>query len=74
MTENRFLIFDRITLNYIGAFKGVNTLNTDGIWLAQKPFGKFSRGAFYAVHNDGNVSAFDFGEIADSLKLNLDCK
>jgi len=74
MTENCFLLFDRKTFIYIGAFKGANTLNTDGIWLAQKPFGKFSRGAFYAVHNDGNVSAFDFGEIADSLKINLDCK
>ena len=63
MTNNRFLLFDRKTFNFIGAFKGTNTLNTDGIWLTQKPFSNFKDGAFFAVHNDGNVSGFDLSEI-----------
>lgn len=63
MTKNRFLVFDRKTFSYLGAFEGPNTLNTDGIWLSDKKIGKYKKGLFFAVHNDGNVSAFDFEKI-----------
>ncbi len=63
---NIFYLFDRNTFKYIGAFSGPKTTNTDGIWLADKPIGKFSKGLFFALNNDGNVSAFDFNDI---LKL-----
>ena len=36
-------------------------------------FGNFPSGAFYAVHNDGNVAAFSWAAIADALRLRKDC-
>jgi 3-phytase len=70
-TANRFHIFTREKFQHLGYFSGPKTTNTDGIWLTQKSFGRFKNGAFYAVHNDGNVSAFDFEEIATALNLSL---
>lgn len=72
--KNKFLFFDRITFEYIGSFSGSNTTNTDGIWLAQKPIQNFEQGLFFAVHNDGNVSAFDFHEILSKLGLENYCE
>ncbi len=70
--NNLFFIFDRNTFEHLGTFTGPKTTNTDGIWLTQTPYGKFTKGAFFAVHNDGNVSAFDLAEIID--KMELSCK
>jgi 3-phytase len=36
-------------------------------------FGNFPSGAFYAVHNDGNVAAFSWAAIAEALGLRKDC-
>ena len=73
MTVNTFHVFDRQTLDHLGSFQGETTLNTDGIALTQRGFGDFPSGAFYAVHNDGNVAAFSWDAIADALKLRKDC-
>jgi 3-phytase len=73
MTVNTFHVFDRQTLDHVGSFQGETTLNTDGIALTQRGFGGFPNGAFYAVHNDGNVAAFSWDAIADALKLRKDC-
>ena len=73
MTVNTFHIFDRVTLRHVGSFRGDSTLNTDGIALTQRGFGTFPNGAFYAVHNDGNVAAFSWAAIADALSLRKDC-
>jgi 3-phytase len=63
-SANYFHLFDRRSLAYVGTFSGPATLNTDGIWLAQFPVGKrYPQGLFLAVHNDGNVAAFDFADI-----------
>jgi 3-phytase len=70
---NTFHVFDRSTLRLIGSFRGDSTLNTDGIALTQRGFGNFPSGAFYAVHNDGNVAAFSWAAIADALGLRKDC-
>lgn len=69
--NNLFHVFDRTNFSYIASFRGKNTTNTDGIWLTQKSFNNFPHGAFYAVHNDGNVSAFDWRIIADALGLDI---
>jgi len=71
--KNYFYVFDRKSLDLIGRFRGENTLNTDGIALTQKSFSGFTRGAFFAVNNDGGVSAMDLGTIMDSLKLKYNC-
>jgi 3-phytase len=70
---NTFHVFDRSTLRLLGSFRGDSTLNTDGIALTQRGFGNFPSGAFYAVHNDGNVAAFSWAAIADALGLRKDC-
>jgi 3-phytase len=71
---NTFHVFDRQTLEHVGSFRGARTLNTDGIALTQRGFADFPSGAFYAVHNDGNVAAFSWEAIADSLDLRKDCE
>ncbi|QKK02259.1 MAG: phytase [Pseudomonadota bacterium] len=61
--DNRFLAFDRETLALLGAFTGETTANTDGVWLHANAVPGFPEGAFYAVHDDGSVGAFDLAEI-----------
>ncbi|HJU87382.1 MAG TPA: phytase [Gemmatimonadota bacterium] len=70
---NTFHVFDRRSLEHLGAFTGVTTRNTDGVALTQTGFGPFPAGAFYAVHNDGNIAAFSWAEIAAALGLRSDC-
>lgn len=65
--ENFFHLFDRQTLEYRGSVGSPTVLNTDGIWLTQTPMPGFDHGAFYAVHDDGNVAAFDLGELLDGV-------
>lgn len=66
---NRFHVFRRDDLQLVGSFGGETTRNTDGIWLTTMPMPGFANGAFFAVHDDGNVAAFDFREILDALSL-----
>jgi 3-phytase len=73
LETNTFHVFDRGNLAHVGSFRGEQTLNTDGIALTQRGFADFPSGAFYAVHNDGNVAAFSWGAIADALGLRKDC-
>ncbi len=71
--NNTFQIFDRKSLEYIGGFSGEKTRNTDGIALTQTSFGNFKHGAFYPVHNDGNVTAISWEDIAKALNLKYAC-
>lgn len=68
-----FHVFDRDSLSHIGAFVGDVVANTDGVWLSQTPTARFPAGAFYAVHDDQGVAAFDWRDIAAALKLNETC-
>ncbi|AKS41402.1 Putative phytase [Wenzhouxiangella marina] len=67
--DNRFLVLDRLGLDVLGAFTGAVTANTDGVWLHPAPLPGFPGGAFYAVHDDGNVGAFDWAEVQSALNL-----
>lgn len=71
---NNFHVFDRATLRHIGTFQAQGVLNTDGIALTQEGFGRFPAGAFYAVHNDGNVAAISWLDVAGALGLRSDCR
>lgn len=64
--NNVFWIFDRVTLQPITCCKGERTLNTDGIAITNRCFGPFKKGAFYAVHDDGSVHAYDWGALCTS--------
>ncbi len=72
-TENRFLLFRRDDFAYLGAFEGSVTAHTDGVALTQPHFGQFSGGAFYAVHDDGGVAAFDWARVLSDLNLDPEC-
>ena len=61
---NQFWLFDRATLKPIKPFIGNETRNTDGIATTNQSFGSFSAGAFYAVHDDGNIHAYDWHTLA----------
>jgi 3-phytase len=62
-------VFDRQTLQHAGAFMGRTTANTDGVWLATEGVPGFEKGAFFAVHDDQAVSAFDWQDIVAALDL-----
>lgn len=68
-----FHVFDRKTLQHLGAFAGKTVANTDGVWLQQAATTKFPQGVFYAVHDDMGVGAFDWRDIAAALKLRTSC-
>lgn len=70
--KTTFHFFDRKTFEHKAVFIPQVTANTDGIWLTQTPFQGFPEGCFFAVHDDGGISAFDIREI-QSL-LNLKCE
>lgn len=68
-----FHVFDRRTLQHLGAFAGKTVANTDGVWLHQAGTTRFPQGVFYAVHDDMAVGAFDWRDIASALKLQASC-
>ena len=68
-----FHVFDRKTMEHRGAFAGIKTANTDGVWLHQAPTARFPQGVFYAVHDDMAVAAFDWRDIAAALDLPVAC-
>lgn len=68
-----FHVFDRKTLQHLGAFAGKTVANTDGVWLQQAATTRFPQGVFYAVHDDMGVGAFDWRDIASALKLRVSC-
>ncbi|WDS36343.1 phytase [Pseudoxanthomonas sp.] len=68
-----FQVFDRRTLQPVGAFAGKVTANTDGVWMDAHGDARFPQGVFYALHDDQAVAAFDWRDIASALKL-PECK
>lgn len=68
-----FHVWDRRTLQHLGAFSGGTVGNTDGVWLHQGATRRFPAGVFYAVHDDMGVGAFDWRDIARALSLQDGC-
>jgi 3-phytase len=73
-STNTFHVFDRVTLEHLGAFTGAVTRRTDGVALTQRAFGPFSAGAFFGSHLDGGVAALSWSDIAVALRLRADCR
>ena len=68
-----FRVFDRADFAYRGTFVGPKTANTDGVALTSLSSWRFPRGAFFAVHDDRGVTAFDWRDIAAALELDPNC-
>lgn len=64
-----FHLFDRQSLEHVGAVAGKTVANTDGIWLHDAPTAKFPDGVLYAVHDDQGMVAFDWRGLSDALSL-----
>jgi len=61
-------IYDRRTLAHRGAFTGAPTVaNTDGICVHVTPFGPFTGGALFAVHDDLEVRAYDMAAVLKAV-------
>lgn len=68
-TVSWFRVFRRDNLEYVGAFRGQRTTNTDGVSFAPGPVPGFPAGVFLTVHDDQAVSAFDWAHVAESLGI-----
>lgn len=64
-----FHLFERGSLEHVGAVAGPTVANTDGIWLHDAPSRDFPDGVLYAVHDDQGAVAIDWREIASALGL-----
>ena len=73
LEANRFHVFERERLGYLGSFNGAAVRFTDGVTLNAIPSERFPAGAFYAVHHDSGVAAFDWRDIARALNLREHC-
>ena len=71
--QTLFHVYDRVSLDHLGSFRGATVANTDGIWLQQGPTARFPAGVFYAVHDDQGVGAFDWRDVARALGLREAC-
>ena len=68
-----FHLFDRVTLEPRGTFRGEVTAHTDGVALHAASMPHFPGGALFAVHDDKAVAAFDLREVAQALHLSPGC-
>ena len=68
-----FHIFDRVTLEPRGTFRGNTTAHTDGVALHAAAMPHFPGGALFAVHDDKAVTAFDLRDVAQALHLSQGC-
>jgi 3-phytase len=68
-----FHLFDRITLEPRGTFRGHTTAHTDGVTLHAAAMPHFPGGALFAVHDDKAVAAFDLRDVAQALDLSQGC-
>ena len=71
--HQRFHVFDRASLRWLGAFRGRVAADTDGLAYAPPPLPGFPAGALYAQHDNRAVVAFDWAEVARALDLPAHC-
>lgn len=71
--RSAFLLFDRKSLAYIGAFSGKSVIAIDGITLQPASTKQFPDGALYAINAGSTIAAYDWGVIAQALSLSHDC-
>lgn len=68
-----FRVYDRVTRQALGVFRGEITTNTDGATFELGPVPGFPDGVVYAVHDDQAITAFDWAEVTRRLDLRADC-
>lgn len=71
--HNRFHLFDRSSLEWLGSFAGEDVGGSDGIVLRSAASEKFPDGVLYVVDAGQAVVAFDWRDIARALGLHSGC-
>lgn len=64
-----FHLYDRKTLQHLGAVRGNKTANTDGIAVTSWPSAAFPKGGLWAIHDDQALSAFDWRTIQSRILM-----
>lgn len=72
-SQNRFHVFDRITLKWLGSFMGEGVRDSDGIALRSAASEHFPDGVLYVADGGEAVAAFDWRNIARALGLHSGC-
>lgn len=72
-SPTEFEVFSRETYAYLGNFTG-KTTGTDGIALTQAALPNLPQGAFFALHSDRVVHAYDWSAIAGEMGLEINVK
>lgn len=69
----RYLVFARGSLDYVGAFRGRHVRMTDGVAIVSVPTPRFPHGAVLVQHDDRAIAAIDWTDIAKALGLPQGC-
>ncbi len=71
--HNRFHLFDRVSLEWLGSFAGEDVRDSDGIALRSAASERFPDGVLYVADAGEAVVAFDWRDIAQALGLRSGC-
>ncbi len=72
--HNRFHVFARDSLEWLGSFAGATVSDSDGIALRSNASQRFPDGVLYVADAGEAVVAFDWRHIADALGLHSGCE
>lgn len=67
--RNKFLLFARTDLSYVGEFEINGVSNTDGIAVTASEIGAHRDGILFVVNNDAGLSAVSWSDLAGLLDL-----
>jgi 3-phytase len=69
----RYLVFARGSLDYIGAFRARRVRMTDGVAIVSVPTARFPHGVVLVQHDDRAIAAIAWADVAKALGLPLGC-
>ena len=69
--RNRFLLFARTDLSYIGEFEINGVSNTDGIAVTANAVGSHKEGVLFVVNDDAGLSAISWADLSNRFSLGV---
>ena len=69
--RNRFLLFGRTDLSYVGNFEISGVSNTDGIAVTADAVGSHKEGILFVVNDDAGLSAISWVDLINRLSLRV---
>lgn len=71
--RTHFLLFDRVSLKFLGSFTGTVVANTDGVAVVTGHIAGWPVGGLVAVNSDASVAAFPLLEIQKAIRSTAGC-